>query len=104
MKKKYEKISKIEVVEELKYLGMVVQVMINVFKGQKNEMIKKIEHDGKLCHRKKNLPSSNDGKTHWTGMVLSSTLWGAGEIEMKEEEKDKLQKKKKQRTLQWEKS
>ena len=32
---------------------MIVQAKRNVFEGQKNEMMKKIEHDDKLCHRKK---------------------------------------------------
>ena len=40
-KKKCENISNIEVVEELKYLGVIVQAKRNVFEGQKNEMIKK---------------------------------------------------------------
>ena len=64
MKEKYEKISNIEVVEEIKYLGVIVQAKRNVFEGQKNEIMKKnqkIERDDKLCHRKK-LPSSNDGE------------------------------------------
>ena len=56
---------KIEVVEELKYLGVIVQAKRNVFEGQKNEMMKKknqqIDRDDKLCPRKK-LPSSNDGE------------------------------------------
>ena len=66
MKEKYEKISNIEVVEEIKYLGVIVQAKRNVFEGQKNEIMKKkknqkIERDDKLCHRKK-LSSSNDGE------------------------------------------
>ena len=63
MKEKGEKISNIEVVEEIKYLGVIVQAKRNVFEGQKNEIIKKkkIERDDKLCHRKK-LPSSDDGE------------------------------------------
>ena len=65
MKEKCEKISNIEVVEEIKYLGVIVQAKRNVFEGQKNEIMKKknqkIECDDKLCHRKK-LPSSNDGR------------------------------------------
>ena len=43
MKEKYEKISNIEVVEEIKYLGVIVQAKRNVFEGQKNEMMKKIK-------------------------------------------------------------
>ena len=86
MKEKCEKISNIEVVEEIKYLGVIVQVKRNVFEGQKNEIMKnqKIERDDKLCHRKK-LPSSNDG-----GVVLPSALYGAEVIDMKAEEIDKL--------------
>ena len=65
MKEKYEKIRNIEVVEEIKYLGVIVQAKRNVFEGQKNEIMKKknqkIERDDKLCHQKK-LPSSNDGE------------------------------------------
>ena len=34
--------SNIEVVEELKYLGVIVQAKRNVFEAQKNEMIKKL--------------------------------------------------------------
>ena len=41
MKEKYEKISNIEVVEEIKYLGVIVQAKRNVFEGQKNEKMKK---------------------------------------------------------------
>ena len=40
MKEKYEKISNIEVVEEIKYLGVIVQAKRNVFEGQKNEIMK----------------------------------------------------------------
>ena len=40
-KEKCEKISNMEVVEELKYLGVIVQAKRIVFEGQKNEMIKK---------------------------------------------------------------
>ena len=40
-KEKCEKISNIEVVEELKYLGVIVQAKTNVFEGQKNEIMKK---------------------------------------------------------------
>ena len=62
-KEKYEKIGNMEVVEELKYLGVIVQAKRNVFEGEKNEMLKKknqkIVSDDKLFHRKK-LPSSND--------------------------------------------
>ena len=42
MKEKCEK-SNIEEVEEIKYLGVIVQAKRNVFEGQKNEMIKKIK-------------------------------------------------------------
>ena len=45
MKEKCEKISNIEVVEEIKYLGVIVQVKRNVFEGQKNEIIKKKSKD-----------------------------------------------------------
>ena len=69
-----KKISNIEVVEEIKYLGVIVQAKRNVFEGQKNKIMKKknqkIEHDDKLSHRKK-------GKTYWKGVVLPSALYGA---------------------------
>ena len=52
MKEKCEKISNIEEVEELKYPGVIEQAKRNVFEGQKNEMMKKIEHDDILCHRR----------------------------------------------------
>ena len=45
MKEKCEKISNIEVVEEIKYLGVIVQAKRNVFEGQKNEMMKKKSKD-----------------------------------------------------------
>ena len=64
MKEKCEKISNIEVVEQIKYLGVIVQAKRNVFEGLNNEMMKKNqkkERDDKLCHGKK-WPSSNDGK------------------------------------------
>ena len=35
------KIGTIELVEELNYLGVIVQAKRNVFEGQKNEIIKK---------------------------------------------------------------
>ena len=35
------KISNIEVVEEIKYLEVIVQAKRNVFEGQKNEIMKK---------------------------------------------------------------
>ena len=71
MKEKCEIINNIEVVEEIKYLGVIVQAKRNVFEGQKNEMMKKkrlsvmtnsvIE---KSCHR------VMMGKTYWKGVVL----------------------------------
>ena len=59
MKEKYEKISNIEVVEEIRYLGVIVQEKRNVFEGQKNEIMKKIKRLSvmtnsvieKNCHR-----------------------------------------------------
>ena len=88
MKEKYEKISNIEVVEEIKYLGVIVQAKRNVFEGQKNEIMKKkkikrlsvltnsvIE---KSCHR------VMMGKTYWKGVVLPSALYGAEVIDMKQ--------------------
>ena len=57
MREKCKKKSKIEVVEEIKYLRVIVQAKRNVFEGQKNENMtkknQKIEHDDKLSHRKK---------------------------------------------------
>ena len=41
MKEKCEKICNMEVVEEIKYLGAIVQAKRNVFEGQKNEIMKK---------------------------------------------------------------
>ena len=89
MKEKYEKISNIEVEEEIKYLGVILQAKRNVFEGQKNEIIKKkkikrlsvmtnsvIE---KSCHR------VMMGKTYWKGVVLPSALYGAEVIDMKAE-------------------
>ena len=94
MKEKYEKISNIEVVEEMKYLGVIVQAKRNVFEGQKNEIMKKIKRLSvmtnsvieKSCHR------VMMGKTYWKGVVLPSALYGAEVIDMKAEEIDKLQK------------
>ena len=95
MKEKCEKISNIEVVEEIKYLGVIVQAKRNVFEGKKNEIMKRkiirlsvmtnsvIE---KSCHR------VMMGKTYWKGVVLPSALYGAEVIDMKVEEIDKLQK------------
>ena len=48
-------------VEELKYLRMIVQAKRNGFEGQKNEIIKKLILMTKTLSSKK-LPSSNDGK------------------------------------------
>ena len=86
MKEKCEKISNIEVEEEIKYLGVIVQAKRNLFEGQKNEMMKKnqkIEHDDKLCHRKKSCHRVMMGKTYWKGVVLPSALYGAEVIDMK---------------------
>ena len=44
-KEKCEIIRNIEVVEELKYLGVIVQAKSNVFEGQKNEMMRKESKD-----------------------------------------------------------
>ena len=41
MKEKYKKLSFVEVVEDIKYSGVIVQTKINVFNGQKNEIMKK---------------------------------------------------------------
>ena len=96
MKEKVGKISNIEVVEEIKYLGVIVQAKRNVFEGKKNEIMKKkkikrlsvmtnsvIE---KSCHR------VMMGKTYWKGGVLPIVLYGAEVMDMKVEEIDKLQK------------
>ena len=95
MKEKCEKISNIEVEEEIKSLGVMVQAKRNVFEGQKNEKMKKkikrlsmmtnsvIE---KSCHR------LMMGKTYLKGVVLPSSLYGAEVKDMKGEEIDKLQK------------
>ena len=94
MKEKYEKISNIEVLEEIKYLGVIVQAKRNVFEGQKNEIMKKIKRLSvmtnsvieKSCHR------VMMGKTYWKGVVIPSALYGAEVIDMKAEEINKLQK------------
>ena len=94
MEEKYEKISNIEVVEEIKYLGVILQAKRNMFEGQKNEIMKKIKRLSvmtnsvieKSCHR------VMMGKTYWKGVVLPSALYGAEVIDMKAEEIDKLQK------------
>ena len=64
MKEKYEKISNIEVVEEIKYLGVIVRAKRNVFEGQKNEIMKKIKRLSVMTNSviEKKLPSSNDGE------------------------------------------
>ena len=88
-----KKISNIEVVEEIKCLGVIVQVKTNVFEGQNNEMKKKIKRLSvmtnsvieKCCHR------VMMGKAYWKGVVLPSALYGAEVIDMKGEEIDKLQ-------------
>ena len=54
MLRKNEKNKNIELVEEVKFLGVIVQAKRNVVEGQENETTKKrIEHDNKLYHRKK---------------------------------------------------
>ena len=45
MKEKCEKNSNIEIVEEIKYLGVIVQAKRNVFEGQKNEIMEKKSKD-----------------------------------------------------------
>ena len=45
IKEKCKKISNIEVVEEIKFLGVIVQAKRNVFEGQKNEINKKKSKD-----------------------------------------------------------
>ena len=92
-KEKCEK-SNIEVVEELKYLGVIIQAKRNMFEGQKYEMMKKIKRLSvmtnsvieKSCHR------IMMEKIYWKGVMLPSTLYGAEVINMKGEEIDKLQK------------
>ena len=61
---KCEEISNIEVVEEIKYLGVIVQAKRNVFEGQKNEIMKKIKRLSVMTNSviEKKLPSSNDGE------------------------------------------
>ena len=95
-RRKIQKKSNIEVVEELKYLRVIVQAKRNVFEGQKNEMMKKIKN------KKMSVITNSDiekscyrvmiGKTYWKGVVLPSALYGAEVIDMKGEEIDKLQK------------
>ena len=93
MKEKCEKISNIEVVEEIICLGVIVRVKTNVFEGQNNEMMKKIKRVSvmtnsvieKCCHR------VMMGKTYWKGVVSPSALYGAEVIDTKGKEIDKLQ-------------
>ena len=94
MKEKYEKISNIEVVEEIKYLGVIVQAKRNVFEGQKNEIMKKIKRLSVMTNSviEKSCQRVMMGKTYWKGVVLPSALYGAEVIDMKAEEIDKLQK------------
>ena len=72
MKEKCEKISNIEVVEGLKYLGVIEEAKRNVFEGEKKEMTKKkkkkkIKRLSVMTNSviEKKLPSSNDGETYW---------------------------------------
>ena len=64
MKEKCEKISNKEVVEEIKYLGVIVQAKRNVFEGQKNKIMKKIKRLSVMTNSviEKKFPSSNDGE------------------------------------------
>ena len=65
-----------------------------MFEGQKNEIMKEINRLSvmtnsvieKSCHR------VMMGKAYWKGVVLQSALYGTKVIDMKAEERDKLQK------------
>ena len=92
MKEKCKKISNIKVVEEIKYLGLIVQAMRMCLKDKErnDEKIKRLSVRTnsvieKSCHR------VMMGKIYWKGVVLPILLYGAEVIDMKEEI-DKLQK------------
>ena len=72
-------------VEELKYLGVIVQAKRNVFEGQKMSMMTNSVIE-KSCHR------IIMGEIYWRGVVLPSALYGAEVIDMKGEEIDNWQK------------
>ena len=88
MKEKAEKISNIELLEEMKYLAVIVQAKRNVFELQKHEMMKKIKRLSVMINsviKKKSCHRVMMGKTYWKGVVLPSAMYGEEVIDMKGE-------------------
>ena len=84
----------IEVVDELKYLGVTMKNERNVFGTHRSAMIEKIRKMS--CLTSSVIEKSNHrvliGKTYWKGVVLPSVLYGMEAINLRVEDVEKLQR------------
>ena len=91
-----EEIEGIQVVKEIKYLGVMVGDKRELFEAQRRKMVDQARRMSnmtysvieKSCHRVKM------GKTYWKSVVLPSVLFGMEVIDLREEDIVKLQNKK----------
>ena len=84
----------VEVVEEMRYLGVIVENKRDMYGRQRREMVAKVRQMSsmtnsvieKSCHR------VMMGKTYWKGVVLPKVLFAAEAVNLKEEDVVKLQR------------
>ena len=83
----------IKVEKEFKYLGLVVENRRDLFKGQRDNMIRETNRMGKLAYSvmARACNRIGIGKTYWKNVVLPSTLYGGNIVVWREGEIGKLQ-------------
>lgn len=89
-----QRVEGMEVVSELKYLGIKVEGKCNLYEGQRRKMLEKGKRMSSMtysviersCHR------VVVGKVYWKSVVLPSVLYGAEVVDVREEEIEKLQR------------
>ena len=89
-----QEIEGMEVVKEIKYLGVKIEGRRNLYEGQRRKMLEKGKKMSnmtysvieKSCHR------VVVGKAYWKSVVLASVMYGAEIVDVREEEIEKLQR------------
>ena len=89
-----QEIEGVEVVSEVKYLGVMIENKSNLYAGQRRRMIDKGRKMSNLtysviekcCHR------VIIGKVYWKSVVLAGVLYGAEVVNMREVDVEKLQR------------
>ena len=88
-----KKVGGIEVVREIKYLGVKINKEDDMFRGHKEDMIKKLKGGaGKLqIVIEKSCDKLELGKNWWKGAIVPGVMTGAAVVEYTEEQIKKMQ-------------